>query len=168
MRHIRTKRMSKEKNQRYHSKIRALQHFGEQLTNADLQKMAEVYRHSPYTRILRKQSNRVVKAIIGYKGKAYPIVYDKERHQIATILKPDYLSKEDRKIYDNFQAMLICSSNSFGNVVISEDIKIETTEQCGKVVPTAKEEVKEPLDSIVFITEYDEEIMKEFFDNLDF
>lgn len=166
MRHIKTKRMSKEKNQRYHAKMRALQHFGEQLTNLDLQKMAEIYRHSPQTKILRKQSNRVIKAIIGYQGKAYPIVYDKERHQIATILKPDYLSKEDRKIYDNFQAMLITKNDSFSNAVIPEDVKIATEEHHDPVVPIVKQVDKPILGDHVVITEHDREIMEEYLSKL--
>ena len=100
MRHIRTKRNSKEKNQRYHSKIRALQHFGQQLTNLDLEKMAEIYRHSFDTRLLKKQTCRLVKAVITYNNNVYPIIYDKKRHQIVTILKPDYLNERERSIYN--------------------------------------------------------------------
>ena len=104
--------MSKEKNQRYHSKIRALQHFGQQLTNADLEKMAEIYRHSFDTRLLKKQTGRVVKAVITYKGMVYPIVYDKKRHQIVTILKPDYLNNYERRIYDGCYARMLSSTRS--------------------------------------------------------
>lgn len=100
MRHIRKRKTSKEKNQRYHAKVRALQHFAIQLTNLDLQKMAELYRHSPTTRFLCRCTNRVSKAIVVYNGVAYPIVYDKKRHQIITILKPEYLNKRERAIYD--------------------------------------------------------------------
>lgn len=111
MRHIRTKRNSKDKNQRYHSKIRALQHFGQQITNADLEKMAEIYRHSEDTRILKKQTCRLVKAVITYNDTVYPIVYDKKRHQLVTILKPEYLNTEERNIYDACRARMLCKKN---------------------------------------------------------
>ena len=166
MRHIRIRHASKEKNQRYHAKIRALQHFGEQLTNLDLQKMAEIYRHSPQTKILERLSNRVTKAIIGYRDKAYPIIYDKSRHQIATILKPDYLSTEERKIYDNFQAMLVTKNDSFGNTVISEDVKIAKEEHHDPDVPIVKKVDKPLLVGQLVITEHDQEIMEEYFSNL--
>lgn len=112
MRHIRTKRNSKEKNQRFHSRIRALQHFGQQITNADLEKMAEIYRHSFDTRILCKQTCRLVKAVITYNDTVYPIVYDKKRHQLVTILKPEYLNAEERSIYDACRARMLRKKNT--------------------------------------------------------
>ena len=126
MRHIRTKRNSKEKNQRYHSKIRALQHFGQQITNADLEKMAEIYRHSEDTRILKKQTCRLVKAVITYNDTVYPIVYDKKRHQLVTILNPDYLNDEERNVYDACRARMLQKKRTITYTVPAplRDIKV--------------------------------------------
>ena len=107
MRHLRPrKRMSKAKNQRYHAKVRALQRYAVKLTNYDLDRMAEIYRHSPDTIKLYKQSNRVTKALITYNGVVYPIIYDRQRKQIVTILKPEYLHGDDRKKYESRVAAL--------------------------------------------------------------
>ena len=68
------KKRSKAQSQQSHTKLRARQRFGVWITNADLNRMAEVYRHSLDTKVLTKQSNRRVKAIITYKGEAFPII----------------------------------------------------------------------------------------------
>ena len=170
MRHIRTKRNSKEKNQRYHSKIRALQHFGQQITNADLEKMAEIYRHSFDTRILRKQTCRLVKAVITYKDTVYPIVYDKKRHQLVTILKPEYLNDKERNIYDACRARMLCKKNIIdhripapirdiklhidveNDVVESEIVEQETTshvEENSHVVLPTEEDGKAVMEEIM-------------------
>lgn len=97
------KRNSKEKNQRYHAKMRMLQHYGVSISYADLEKMAEIFRHDPDTAILSKRSNRLTKAVIAYKGICYPIVYDSSRHQLVTILKSEYLSPKQKQIFDSCQ-----------------------------------------------------------------
>lgn len=108
MRHLgNKKKKSKLRNQPHHASIRALQHFGVRITKDDLQKMAEIYRHDISTQILYKQSNRRIKAIITYKGEAYPVIYDKERHQLATVLSPDYLNSREREIYDKYRERLL-------------------------------------------------------------
>lgn len=167
MRHIRTRRMSKEKNQRYHSKIRALQHFGQQLTNDDLAKMVEIYRHSSDTRILRKQSLRVSKAIITYNGTVYPIVYDKQRHQIVTILKPEYLTPSDRDVYDACVAKLFSTTGDVGHTVLPDNLTVNTVDEEPEEDPVI-EEPKQVLSEHVLITDEDEDLMKEFFDRLNF
>ena len=134
MRHIRQRRNSKEKNQRYHSKIRALQHFGQQLTNLDLEKMAEIYRHSFDTRLLKKQTCRLMKAIITYNDNVYPIIYDKKRHQIVTILKPDYLNEKERMVYDACYARMLLEKKRTGERVVPAfvhdiDVKIKVTDR---------------------------------------
>ena len=101
------KKRSKSQNQQSHTKLRARQRFGVWITNADLSRMAEVYRYSLDTKVLTKQSNRRVKAIITYKGEAFPIIYDKFRHQLATILSPEYLNTNERIIYTEYKNKLI-------------------------------------------------------------
>lgn len=100
------KKRSKAQNQQSHTKLRARQRFGVWITNDDLNRMAEVYRHSLDTKVLTKQSNRRVKAIITYNGEAFPIIYDKTRHQLATILSPDYLDTNERAIYTEYKNKL--------------------------------------------------------------
>ena len=171
MRHIRTKRNSKEKNQRFHSKIRALQHFGQQITNDDLEKMAEIYRHSEDTRILKKQTCRLVKAVITYNDTVYPIIYDKKRHQLVTILKPEYLNAEERNIYDACRARMLRKKNTIvynvpapirnikididveNNIVESEIVEQKETtspvEENSHVILPTEEEGKEMMEEVM-------------------
>lgn len=97
------KRHNKAKNQQYHAKMRMLEHYGIAMSYADLEKMAELYRHDLNTVILLRRSLRITKAIVAYKGKCYPVIYDSTRHQIVTILKAEYLSASQQDILNNCQ-----------------------------------------------------------------
>lgn len=166
MRHVHSKRMSKEKNQRYHAKVRMLQHYGKQITNYDLERMAEIYRHSLDTVILVKQSHRVRKALIWYEGEAYPIIYDKVRKQIVTVLKVEYLTEAQLVKYQNFKARMLLQQSKMQNFVLHEDIEIDTVEEEKESVETT------PPEQVYFTDELTEEenqrLMKEAFDRLNF
>lgn len=142
MMHHRKKRVSKEKNQRYHAKIRMLQHYGKQITNYDLDRMAEIYRHSEDTIILVKQSNRVRKALIWYRDEAYPIVYDKIRKQIITILKFDYLTENQKDIYTKFKSRMINKSTNINAHLISNNVDLGNVvedDEVTEINPTEEE-----------------------------
>ena len=164
MRHVHPKRMSKEKNQRYHAKVRMLQHYGKQITNYDLDRMAEIYRHSLDTVLLTKQSNRVRKALIWYQGEAYPIIYDKVRKQIVTVLKVEYLTEAQLIKYQNFKARMLSQQSEIQNFVLHEDVEIDTVEEEKESVETT------PPEQVYFEDDLTEEenqrLMKEAFDNL--
>lgn len=166
MRHVHPKRMSKEKNQRYHAKVRMLQHYGKQITNYDLDRMAEIYRHSLDTVLLTKQSHRVRKALIWYQGEAYPIIYDKARKQIVTILKVEYLTKAQLIKYQNFKARMLSQQSEIQNFVLHKDVKIDTVEEEKEKVETT------PPEQVYFEDDLTEEenqrLMKEAFDRLNF
>lgn len=166
MRHVHPKRMSKEKNQRYHAKVRMLQHYGKQITNYDLQRMAEIYRHSPDTVILTKQSHRVRKALIWYQGEAYPIIYDKVRKQIVTVLKVEYLTDAQLVIYENFKSRMILQQSEIKNTVLPTDVKVNVVEEEKESVETT------PPEQVYFEDGLSEEenqrLMKEAFDKLNF
>ena len=152
MRHTRHKRTSKEKNQRHHTRMRALQRYGQQLTNDDLEKMAEIYRHSPDTWILHKQSCRVIKAIITYKETVYPIIYDKHRHQIVTILSPTYLNNREREIYNKCLNRLKQTTQHTSGLVVLDSLS-ETSEITSKQEEIVEEivgEIKEENDYVEF------------------
>ena len=165
LRHIRYKRGSKVKNQRYHAKVRALQHYEVKLTNLDLEKMAEIYRHSPSTIYLRKQSNRVSKAIITYNGQVYPIVYDKKRHQLITILKPEYLSPTDFREYELCVASLHSGSSKLQETTIEGLPEVVESEEPEEVL---EEETMEVDDGFVELKDDDEQLMQEAFNKLNF
>ena len=165
MYHGRSKRNSKEKNQRYHAKVRMLQHYGIQITNLDLEKMAEIYRHNPDVAILYRQSNRVVKAVIPYKGDVYPTVYDKTRHQIVTILKEEYLTPRQRKIFEACKPRLVMSQSNVGNnIVISEELSVKENEK------QEPEEIEEDMESNIHVNlgseEENQKLMEEAFGRL--
>ena len=167
MMHHRTKQMSKEKNQRYHAKVRMLQHYGKQITNYDLDRMAEIYRHSVDTVILVKQSNRIRKALIWYKGEAYPIVYDKTRNQIVTVLKEEYLSSKQRVIFENFKFRMANKMSEIHNPVLRGNVDVSTREDTVEVVETdttEKEFIEEEQEETE--EEMNRRLMKEAFDRL--
>lgn len=166
MRHVHPKRMSKEKNQRYHAKVRMLQHYGKQITNYDLQRMAEIYRHSPDTVILTKQSHRVRKALIWYQGEAYPIIYDKVRKQIVTALKVEYLTDAQLVIYENFKSRMILQQSEIKNTVLPKDVKVNVVEEEEESVETTPPEQAYFEDGLT--EEENQRLMKEAFDGLNF
>lgn len=132
MRHVNSKRNSKEKNQRYHAKVRMLQHYGIQITNADLEKMAEIYRHNPDVAILYRPSNRIVKAAIPYKGTVYPIIYDKVRHQIVTVLKEEYLTPRQKKIFESCKNRQQFHQSIIGNKIeLPKDLLVKNSQEEG-------------------------------------
>lgn len=167
MRHLRPKRNSKEKNQRYHAKMRMLQHYGIQITNIDLAKMSEIYRHNPDVVILRRQSNRVVKAVIPYLGTVYPIVYDRLRKQIVTVLKEEYLTPRQRKIFEGCKERLLLKQQESSNkIAIPKDLVLQENE--------IKEEIEEEDDimeeevssAVIIQAEEDRRLMEEAFNRL--
>ena len=166
MRHVHPKRMSKEKNQRYHAKVRMLQHYGKQITNYDLQRMAEIYRHSPDTVILTKQSHRVRKALIWYQGEVYPIIYDKVRKQIVTVLKVEYLTDAQLVIYENFKSRMILQQSEIKNTVLPKDVKVNVVEEEKECVETTPPEQAYFEDGLT--EEENQRLMKEAFDKLNF
>lgn len=168
MRHVHPKRMSKKKNQRYHAKVRMLQHYGRQITDYDLDRMAEIYKYSLDTVILVKQSNRIRKALIWYQGEAYPIVYDKVRKQIVTILKVEYLTQRQRAIYDNFKARMENKVTEIHNPPVPEDMDLEVVDADEEVVETdtTAEELIEEEEVEETEEEMNQRLMKEAFDRL--
>lgn len=168
MMHHRLKRMTKEKNQRYHAKVRMLQHYGKQITNYDLDRMAEIYRHSVDTVILVKQSNRIRKALIWYQGEAYPIVYDKTRNQIVTVLKIEYLTPNQLEKYEKFKFRMLNKISKVDNPVIPNSVHFDFSEDEKnevQTVPTEKTVVQECNHVEINETE-DRKLMIEAFDKL--
>ena len=164
MRHVHKKRMSKAKNQRYHAKIRMLQHYGKQITNFDLDRMAEVYRYTEDKIILVKQSNRVKKALIWYKGEVYPIIYDKVRRQIVTILKVEYLTPKQQVIFNNFKNQMIAKESKNQNTVVPQDMDLDIEEDA------VEDDVDYPPEDPYFeddlTDEENQQLMKEAFEDL--
>lgn len=102
MKYIPRRTKSKKKCERDHTKRRMFERYGIKLTDIELDQMAAIYRKGKDSEIFWVQSNRVVKAFINFKGKGYPIVYDRQRHQIVTVLPPEYLSDIQKKYFTEF------------------------------------------------------------------
>lgn len=167
MRHVHPKRRSKKKNQRYHAKMRMLQHYGKQITDYDLDRMAEIYKYSLDTIVLTKPSNRIRKALIWYQGEAYPIIYDKVRKQIVTVLKVEYLTPRQRCVYDNFKARMMTAVTEIHNPPIPEDVDLEvecTEEEVVETDSTEEEIIEEEREETE--EEMNQRLMKEAFDKL--
>ena len=60
--------------------------------------MSQICSHGKYFCFLEKQSLARSKAVIRYQDEYIPIVYDKNRKQIITVLSIDMLTKSEKAI----------------------------------------------------------------------
>ena len=86
----------KEKSLNIHSKRRAMERFGVMFTSTDLEQLANLYRSKKYCCHLPADTLRVRRGIVYYKDTWYPVVYDKQRKCIVTILTMDMLDDVDK------------------------------------------------------------------------
>jgi len=94
----RRKRPSKRKNQTVHFKRRFLERYGVDPNHADrLQMIAQIQKG--HSRLISAQSLRVSIHAIWFNGKRYPVVYDKIRKSLVTVLPQECL---DPKAIDAF------------------------------------------------------------------
>lgn len=83
----------KEVAQRFHAKKRATQRYGIQLTT---QKQAAIVKliQRGKARWLKTQSNRITHWAVEWEGQIIPVVYDKIRKQLVTVLPLEALEEE--------------------------------------------------------------------------
>lgn len=82
---------AKRKAQQIHAKRRACDRLGVPLTDIDLKAMAAIFTSVQHCCVLEKQSCRVSKGLVYYHDAWYPVIYDKSRKSIATVLHPGML-----------------------------------------------------------------------------
>ncbi|MEK9173528.1 MAG: hypothetical protein AAB594_03100 [Patescibacteria group bacterium] len=75
----------KTKSQRLHTKRRCFERFGIELSNADLKNIVSQIQTGHAIKISRR-SNTAVIYLVKHNGIYLPVLYDKSRHSIATVL----------------------------------------------------------------------------------
>lgn len=79
---------AKAKRQKAHARRRANERYGIHLGQHQYDEMCRMIRHNEKCKFLDKQSNRVSLFALNYEGEWLPVVYDKQRHTVVTVLPP--------------------------------------------------------------------------------
>lgn len=95
------RRVSKKINQRIHTKKRAFERYGFELTTRDLKEISSLIQNSNHVRAIKlaKRTNRISLYKVHYKDVFIPVAYDHHRHAVASVLPIEVLKKyEERRI----------------------------------------------------------------------
>lgn len=84
---------SKAKSQTIHAKQRALQRYGIQFSDTDLDKMVKIIQENK-TISSEKQTNRLRDVRLIYEEENYRLIYDRQRKTIVTFLLEDEVYNE--------------------------------------------------------------------------
>jgi len=84
---------SKAKRQKGHAKRRARERYGLNLRQHEYDELVRRIKNNIDCRFLQRQSNRVSLFAIKMDGNWLPVVYDKQRHTVVTILPPEALDQ---------------------------------------------------------------------------
>jgi len=95
-----TKR-SKKKNQIQHAKHRAMQRYGISLTASGSEEMVRKIQSQKDCVFLERQSNRVSMIAVLHEEVWIPVVYDKQRKSIVTVLPENALQPYRSKLPKN-------------------------------------------------------------------
>ena len=94
MRHIR--RQSKEKSLMTHTRQRLRERYGCRMDKNGIRELAEQCRCGKFLCHLGRQSNTRSKIVVMSGGRPIPLIYDKKRHCIVTVLTLEMLSRRER------------------------------------------------------------------------
>ncbi len=98
---------NKKKTLCQHTKKRLAQRFGLHFNDEKIREMALICRAGHYVCALEKQSLTRTKAVIYYKETLFPVIYDKKRKCIITVLEMEMLSQEERnRVEDAYKEFL--------------------------------------------------------------
>lgn len=82
---------SKKRSQEIHSKLRALERYGVELSKNDIEAIVKLIQEgSPYARFIMKDSRRVAIWAVTYREKEFKVCYDKHQKMISTFLPPEF------------------------------------------------------------------------------
>lgn len=94
-----------------HAKNRIALRFNTVLSDQDIDNIITLYQDNRKSIKLGKLTNRLSKGIVWYQDKWIPIVYDKDRKEICTILSLDMLDKTELEIAVRFTTKKILNGN---------------------------------------------------------
>jgi hypothetical protein len=89
-------RGKKENAQRLHAGLRAGVRYGVTISPQENELLAERIQKRDEVEFLERQSKRVTVWLVKHEGKEIPVVYDKQRKTIVTVLPPSYLEDIQR------------------------------------------------------------------------
>jgi len=82
----------KENAQKQHAGLRAGVRYGVTLSPAENAQLVERIQKREGVEFLERQSKRVTVWLLAHDGVEIPVVYDKQRKTIVTVLPPEYLN----------------------------------------------------------------------------
>jgi hypothetical protein len=85
-------RGKKENAQRLHAGLRAGVRYGVTISPQENELLAKRIQTRDEVEFLERQSKRVTVWLVKHEGKEIPVVYDKQRKTIVTVLPPEYLA----------------------------------------------------------------------------
>ena len=88
---------NKTKCLRIHTKRRLYERYGLVFNNQQLKDMSMMCKNQKYLLHLGLQSLTKSKMIIKFNNQLFPVIYDKSRHCIITVLSMDMLSEEEKQ-----------------------------------------------------------------------
>ena len=87
-------RGNKAKAQEIHARSRAVHRYGIELTPVVLGEwLGQIQSDTPTARFLERQSHRITLWAVRHNGREVPVVYDKTRGTIVSVLPPDVLAR---------------------------------------------------------------------------
>lgn len=89
----RRKRKTKAQNQEMHAKIRFAQRYGVMICDDTYRDMVQQIQ-SGKAKFIRKQSNRVSHFWVTWHDQTVPVVYDKLRGTVVTVLMPQWVEAD--------------------------------------------------------------------------
>ncbi len=92
------KRRSKTLALMEHTRCRMHERYGYRLSSAELHELAEMCRTGKFYFHLGRQSRTRSRIIVDFKGERIPLIYDKKRHCIVTVLTMEMLSPEEKDL----------------------------------------------------------------------
>lgn len=91
------KELSKTRGQRIHAKSRARERYGITLNRKQLIEVVQLIQNRKGI-FVERQSNRVTRWLVSYQNETLHVVYDSQRHNIATFLP---IKKYEIDVCDN-------------------------------------------------------------------
>lgn len=87
---------SKKKSLLKHSQKRILERYGCIFNKQQLKDMANICKNNKYLYHFGRQSLTRSKILIGFNNNIFPVIYDKSRQCIITVLTLDMLNKSEK------------------------------------------------------------------------
>lgn len=96
---------SKKKTLLKHSQRRLFERYGLSYNSQQLKDMAMICKNNRYLYHFEKQSLTRSKILIKYLNNVFPVIYDKTRHCIITVLTIDMLSQDEKNLIQNLNGV---------------------------------------------------------------